>query len=915
MSDERSAIEWKKADWAAVPGHTVCSSVIDSVGPFDLTWEDSGAIFHRKYNYRTLNDYRRKPVGFNWSRKPNVPDAKCAPLSASDYVYSQRTLACADGWYADEAPETAFCARNEPVEDTSCPVCNPVLPGLGIKLHSEADYVGSGAHPLNFTRLYRSRWPTGINEGGRYWTHNWASEIVEIVGAPTRTVRTMRSDGAVRSFTQAKRIAGQAPPPWQPDPGYHDQLTEQLDGSGQTIGWTLRAFADDSVETYSASGKLLSVRQRNGWTMTLMYGNAASPGQLTAVTNQFGRQLKLVYDSAGRLSQLVPPGAVQDAGPGSASSPIRYAYEELGSIGPGVPSAKQLTSVTWQDGAVKRYHYEDARFPNALSGLTDEMGVRVASYAYDTTGRVSQESKAGGVDRVSFSYGGTTSMQLTEYSTSASGTVHAYGFSARAGLVRPTSLTSPCALCGDAPASITYGDGSAANGGAGALGQRTRTVGHDRTITFYQYDALGRETERAVYGSAYQYNTTRPMLNVATGVTTTAWHATWNLPVQVAEPGKITAYVYDANGNLTGQSWNATTDATGALAFAATKAGSTFATGWGYDSVGLNTSVVQKTDVTETGRWTLGYALSDLATVTDVTNNRTATMTQYDARGNMLSGTTDMGVQIGLSYSPRGYITRKSVNGQPVVFTLNAAGSMTRVQTPDGQTIDYVLDANQRLVEVRLNGVTITSQMLEQADRLPDTPLRMQIEKARVWLAKAVESMVPEAQAQVFVVPGGKGSGQPEYDPRTDMLMVPMTGADRALRKAVENLARACQCDPNGGYLKPTLTNGTRAHLLWGGHLGPMFTDQSYFTVPVDQALVDEVVARAWATGVVPQREGTTDVYRVIDMPRTIGMARSNISTPGFFQTTSKVRLIVEKSNCGSMSRRDNEIVTIYPVN
>ncbi|HZE92915.1 MAG TPA: DUF6531 domain-containing protein, partial [Rhizobacter sp.] len=172
------------------------------------------------------------------------------------------------------------------------PVCNPVLPALGIKLHSEPDYVGSGTHPLSFTRLYRSRWPTGVNDAGRYWSHNWASEIVAVIGAPLRTMRLMRGDGSVRSFTQAAQVAGQAPPPWQPDPGYRDQLTESLDANGQTTGWSLRAFSDDSVETYSATGKLLSIQQRNGWTATLIYGNAAAPGQLTAITNQFGRQIR-----------------------------------------------------------------------------------------------------------------------------------------------------------------------------------------------------------------------------------------------------------------------------------------------------------------------------------------------------------------------------------------------------------------------------------------------------------------------------------------------------------------------------------------------------------------------------------------------------------------------------------------------
>lgn len=116
--------------------------------------------------------------------------------------------------------------------------------------------------------------------------------------------------------------------------------------------------------------------------------NAPWPGLLIAVRNHFGREIRFTYDAQSRIVEVLPPGAVSGTGAGSQSSPIRYAYAEAASLGAGVPAQSQLTSVTWQDGTVRRYHYEDARFAQALSGISDEAGVRYASYTYDAQGRV-----------------------------------------------------------------------------------------------------------------------------------------------------------------------------------------------------------------------------------------------------------------------------------------------------------------------------------------------------------------------------------------------------------------------------------------------------------------------------------------------------------------------------------------------
>ena len=54
--------------------------------------------------------------------------------------------------------------------------------------------------------------------------------------------------------------------------------------------------SDDSVETYSASGLLTSIQQRDGYAQTMQYnGN----NQLTSVTDSFGRRKLLPMKAIG----------------------------------------------------------------------------------------------------------------------------------------------------------------------------------------------------------------------------------------------------------------------------------------------------------------------------------------------------------------------------------------------------------------------------------------------------------------------------------------------------------------------------------------------------------------------------------------------------------------------------------------
>jgi YD repeat-containing protein len=125
--------------------------------------------------------------------------------------------------------------------------------------------------------------------------------------------------------------------------------------------------------------------------------------------------------------------------------------------------------------------------------------------------------------------------------------------------------------------------------------------------------------------------------------TTTAWHSTFHLPVQITEPNRTTAFTYDANGNLLAKtitagaatrSFASTYNATGQVLTAADPRGNV--TNYAYDAKGNLTSV---TDA-------LGHVTS---------------FTSYDGAGRPLTIIDPNGVTTSLTYNRRGLLKSQTI--------------------------------------------------------------------------------------------------------------------------------------------------------------------------------------------------------------------------------------------------------------
>ncbi|MFV8577738.1 RHS repeat protein, partial [Ralstonia pseudosolanacearum] len=470
-------------------------------------------------------------------------------------------------------------------------------------------------------------------------------------------VTALRDDGSVYGF----RKNGSA---WS-TAGTQDMLNSITDASGKTTGWQYTVVNTGAVETYDTSGKLQSVRDRNGRTTTLSY-NAAN--QLTTVTAPSGRSLSFAYDSQNRVASVTAPdGAVTG-----------YSYNSTG----------MLSTVARPDGTTRQYVYEDSRFPTALTGIVDENGNRHATYAYDDQGRTISSTLAGGANQYQFQYGDNYQTTVTD----PTGKTSVYTFLKQNGVLLPTSISAPCGLCGSTRQSSSYD----------ANNNLIQETDYNGTVTSHAYDSQKRETQR-VDGTG----------TASARTTTTVWHPQfWNLPMQIASPTKLQTYSYDSNGNLTSYSETPTADADGSQGVSAATTGSAQTTNWTYTADGqVATSSGPRTDLSTATTYVYRtaddtstpplYRKGDLYQIVDPLGH-TTTINRYDASGRPLQMTDTNGTATTFTYSNRGWLTSQTITpasgtGQTTNYSYDAVGQLTKVTLPDSSSVSFSYDGAHRM--------------------------------------------------------------------------------------------------------------------------------------------------------------------------------------------------------------------------
>ena len=169
---------------------------------------------------------------------PPYSAAQCAPGDAvldQEQITPPSQCQC-NVSYEPNGPATACVVP--PTEEQSCSTANPVQPGTGRKRFTETDYAGAGAHPLNLTRHYSSRWtdsaaatglaPIAAWDGG--WRHSYQASLTQRADG---SLRAMRPDGTMLGFTASANVANT----WTAA-GSRDTVTALVQ-AGTRTGYTL----------------------------------------------------------------------------------------------------------------------------------------------------------------------------------------------------------------------------------------------------------------------------------------------------------------------------------------------------------------------------------------------------------------------------------------------------------------------------------------------------------------------------------------------------------------------------------------------------------------------------------------------------------------------------------------------------
>jgi YD repeat-containing protein len=163
--------------------------------------------------------------------------------------------------------------------------------------------------------------------------------------------------------------------------------------------------------------------------------------------------------------------------------------------------------------------------------------------------------------------------------------------------------------------------------------------------------------------------------------THTQWHPSFRLPVLVTEPGRTTAYTYDALGNPLTET---VTD---------TATGHSRSWSWTYTAQGLPETMADPKGAV----WRYAYdAAGNRTSVTDPLGNET-TFT-FDAAGRVLTERLPNGLVTRYSHDARGRVLSVQRGDETTTYAHTPHGLLASVRLPSGYQVSYSYDAAQRLV-------------------------------------------------------------------------------------------------------------------------------------------------------------------------------------------------------------------------
>jgi RHS repeat-associated protein len=379
------------------------------------------------------------------------------------------------------------------------------------------------------------------------------------------------------------------------------------------------------------------------------------------------------------LWALISQGASAQSNPNSET--VQYSYN----------SQNRLATVTHSDSTTRTYVYENSNFPNALTGVIDENNTRYSTWGFDTQGRATSSTEAGGADSVTLVYNADSSVTTTD----ALGAVRTFTFGRSGDRNLVTGISgSQCPTCQES-AATTYDS-------AGWVASRTDYNGN---LTCYANDPTrGVELVRIegfAPGSICPTNLSAytPASGTLQRKITTQWSTNFREPASIAEPNRTTAFTFDLLGNVLTKT---ITDTSVTPNVSRTWTYTYFNSGlFGQ----LQTATGPRTDIT-TDVTTYAYnactssgGCGEVQSITDAAGHVT-TFVSYSGLGQPLTKTDPNGVPTTLTYDARQRLTSSKVATEATSYAFYPTGLLQRVTLPDSSSIQFTYDGAQRVTQI-----------------------------------------------------------------------------------------------------------------------------------------------------------------------------------------------------------------------
>ena len=397
-------------------------------------------------------------------------------------------------------------AKEDLGNNKSCTAGNPIKISTGNKFQLENIFNSSSNPFFNFSLSY--------NSATKSWRKSYSQSVTPVPNDPKLMILNY-SDGR-------KLVMEDSEGTWLHRSGDRGFKLKQTPASGDWE-YTRR---NNVTEHYNQFGKLISISKLGIQYVRLEYTSANT---VVVTDNINHKALTMEYGNAGQIIKVIIP----------SGGTYRFSYKNNGMLQYlSVPDNTSQTGTNpfFEDNPYRQYHYEDSLNDNLLTGITDEKGIRFATWKYDGQGRAISSQHAENTEKVSLEYSiEYDDDEMTKWKTITTNTLGkrtAYIFTNIHGAPKLSEVQGyQSENCLAANRSISYND----------QGLVTHTTDWNSNTVAYEYNDRGLVVRKTVVDDSYSDLTHR---------TYTEWHDEFNLPISITEPNRKTLFTYDEKGQL-----------------------------------------------------------------------------------------------------------------------------------------------------------------------------------------------------------------------------------------------------------------------------------------------------------------------------------------------------------------------------